>query len=104
MLKCLFLNLCSGMPGNWGYPGRPGGMLGHFSCKVSYNQDDVSNFSGVHSGHVDIFVHDILQAEPLLDAISEGTSMKSFLWAQTIRSHVEVFGEGLIDEGLVLSI
>merc|ERR1719464_793565 len=30
--------------------------------------------------------------------------MKSFLWAQTIRSHVEVFGEGLIDEGLVLSV
>ena len=30
--------------------------------------------------------------------------MKSFLWAQTIRSHVEVFGKGLIDEGLVLSV
>merc|ERR1712172_60453 len=44
------------------------------------------------------------QAKPLLDAISEGTSMKSFLWAQTIRSHVEVFREGLINEGLVLSV
>merc|ERR1719362_1802009 len=76
----------------------------HFSSKVSYNQDNISNFSGVHSGHVNIFVHDILQAKPLLDAISEGTSMKSFLWAQTIRSHVEVFGKGLIDEGLVLSV
>ena len=32
----------------------------HFSSKVSYNQDDISNFSSVHSGHVDIFVHDIL--------------------------------------------
>merc|ERR1711997_511902 len=76
----------------------------HCGSHVRQNKNNISKLNSVHSGDVDISHHNILQSAKGLKSFPEGSSLNSSLWVQRIGSHVVVFSEGLVNQGLIFAI